>query len=112
MKEKLIVILTTTETKKEAENIAAYMIEKRLCACAQVSGPIKSWYWWENKVESSEEWQVKLKTLHKNYQKVEEALKSIHPYDLPQIIGLPVIEAYNQYAKWVIDNLDTDAGDK
>jgi len=112
MKHELIVIVTTTEKKEDAEKIAEQLVKKRMCACAQVSGPINSWYWWEGKVESSEEWQVKLKTVAEKYGEVEEAIKAIHPYDLPQIVALPVANALKAYTDWVVDNLDTNAGDK
>ncbi len=112
MNHELVVVLTTTEKRDDAERIAQALVQGRLCACAQVSGPIRSWYWWEGKLENAEEWLVRLKTTLAKYEKAEEAIRAVHPYDLPQIIALPVTKAYDPYIDWVVDNLDTKAADK
>ncbi len=101
----IIQVVTTTETREDAERIARTLVEKRLAACAQVSGPIKSYYWWKEEVEAAEEWQCKLKTSLDKYKEVEKALCEIHPYDVPQILALPVVEALEDYAKWLRENL-------
>ncbi len=112
MTHELIVVITTTEKQEDAEKIAKDLVKERVCACAQVFGPIKSWYWWKGKVESSIEWQIKLKTTSEKYEEVEKALKAIHPYDIPQIVALPVVDAFKAYSDWIVDNLDTNAGEK
>ncbi len=101
MKSKLLVIFTTCGSKEDADKLARLLVEKRLAACAQVSGPITSFYWWEDKLQEDTEWQVKFKVLASNFEKAECLIKANHPYDLPQIIALPVERALSEFINWV-----------
>jgi len=98
---RLIRIITTTSTKEEAERIASILVEERLAACCQVSGPILSVYPWKGKVERDEEWVLSIKTLEGKYRECEEAIKRVHSYELPQIIAFPVEMALEPYGEWV-----------
>ncbi len=60
--EVFIQVITTVETREDAERIAKAMVESRLAACAQVAGPITSTYWWKGRIEDATEWQCLLKT--------------------------------------------------
>ncbi|MGB9711615.1 MAG: divalent-cation tolerance protein CutA [Dissulfurimicrobium sp.] len=102
-KEGLIKIITTTESKDDARCIAEHLVERRLCACAQISGPISSFYWWKGAIQSSEEWQCAIKAPARNYKEIERAILNLHPYEVPQIIAIPVIEALAAYKDWVIE---------
>ncbi len=97
----IAVVLTTTETREDAEKIAASAVERRLAACAQVEGPITSFYWWEGKMERSEEWLVRLKTTWERYTDLEQAIVEVHPYSVPQIVALPAERVLEEYKKWL-----------
>ncbi len=99
--EGLIILVTTCGQREDAQKLARLLVESKLAACSQVSGPITSFYWWQGKLEQDEEWQVKSKMPSENFEKALAVLKEKHPYDLPQIIAVPVTKALPQYSEWV-----------
>lgn len=99
--EEYIQVITTLEKKEDAEMIAREMVEKRWAACAQVVGPITSTYRWEGKVEVSVEWLCQMKTRRDLYAGLEETVKGIHPYEVPEIIATPIVDGNAEYLSWV-----------
>jgi periplasmic divalent cation tolerance protein len=99
----LIQVTTTMETKEDAERMADHLVRERLVACAQVGGPITSYYWWKDRLETAVEWECRAKTPAENYPAVEEAIRSRHTYEVPQIVALPVVAALPAYQKWIRD---------
>jgi len=96
-----IQIFTTTEKKEDAEKIAKEVVAKRLAACAQILGPIESTYWWEGELEGAKEWLCIIKSRNDLYNDLEKAIKEIHPYDVPEILAIPVISGNPSYLQWV-----------
>ncbi len=100
-----IQIFTTVEKKEDAEKIAKIVVEKRLAGCVQVLGPIKSTYWWKGNIESAEEYLCIMKSKKNFYAELEKTIKEIHPYEIPEIIALPIIAGYENYLKWLTAEL-------
>lgn len=98
-----IQISTTTETKKDAQKIAQYLVEQKLAACVQITGPIKSIYRWKGKVETASEWLCLIKTRESFFNKIEAAIKKLHPYETPEIIAVPIVKGSREYLNW-LDN--------
>ena len=98
-----IQISTTTETKEQAEKIAQYLVEAKLAACVQITGPITSIYRWKGKVENAEEWLCLIKTQDDLYDKVEATIKILHPYETPEIIAIPIVKGNKKYLNWIDD---------
>ncbi len=96
-----IQISTTTETKEQAESIAQYLVEQNLAACVQITGPITSIYRWKGKVENAQEWLCLIKTRDELFEKVEAAIKKLHPYETPEIIAVPVVKGSKEYLNWL-----------
>ena len=94
-------VITTVDDRESAHKIAKVMVEKRLAACAQVLGPIRSTYWWQGKVEEAEEWLVQLKTRAELYDELERAIRGMHPYTVPEILAFPVVQGYQGYLDWL-----------
>ncbi len=94
-------VLTTTDKKEEAERIAASLVEKRLAACVQISGPIASIYRWKGTVERANEWQCWIKSKAILYKEIEETIKSVHPYEVPEIIAMPICAGSRDYLEWL-----------
>jgi periplasmic divalent cation tolerance protein len=92
--------------------VARDLVEKRLVACAQVFGPIMSTYRWKGKIEEEEEWLCILKSRSEIYEKLEERIKSIHPYEEPEILALPVAMGSRGYLEWMNRQLKTDQENK
>ena len=98
-------VITTVEKKEDAENIARLLVEKRLAGCVQIAGPIVSVYRWKGRVERTEEWQCVIKSRQDLFGKVEEAIKSVHPYETPEIIATTISAGSDDYLKWLHDEL-------
>jgi len=96
-----IQVVTTTALREEAERIARELVETRLAACVQIVGPILSTYRWQGKIETSEEWQCWAKTRGELFSRVEEAIRHIHPYEVPEILAVPVIAGSANYLAWL-----------
>lgn len=105
MKVDAIQVVTTTAEKQDAEKIAAAVLEKRLAACVQVSGPIDSSYWWNQRIETAREWTCTIKTRRDLYPRLEKLLLELHPYDQPEIIALALVEISAGYAKWLSEQV-------
>jgi periplasmic divalent cation tolerance protein len=103
-----IQILTTTPDKDLAQRIAHALVEARLAACVQISGPVESIYRWEDRVESAAEWQCWIKTTRDRYAEVEQAIRGLHPYEVPEILALPVVEGQVDYLQWLTQSLVRD----
>jgi periplasmic divalent cation tolerance protein len=100
-----IQIITTTETREDAERIAGFLVGERLAGCVQIVGPIASTYRWKGCIEKAEEWQCIIKSRQDLYQDIEKSIRSIHPYEVPEIMALPVIEGSRDYLEWLESSL-------
>ena len=98
-----IQISTTTATKEEAQKIARHLVEQKLAACAQITGPIESTYRWKGKVETAEEWLCLIKTKENLFDQIEAAIKKLHSYETPEIIAVPIVKGSREYLKWLDD---------
>jgi periplasmic divalent cation tolerance protein len=98
-----IQVFTTVEKREDADRIASSVVNKRVAACAQALGPIRSTYWWKGKVEQAEEWLLVMKTREALFSLLEKEIKAIHPYEVPEIIALPIVAGSASYLEW-IDN--------
>ncbi|OHB80266.1 MAG: hypothetical protein A2W31_16005 [Planctomycetes bacterium RBG_16_64_10] len=94
-------IVTTTEHRSDAERIARVLIQRRLAACVQISGPITSIYRWQGAVETNQEWRCVAKTDRSKYQQSEQAIRELHPYEVPEIVALPIVAGSQAYLDWL-----------
>ena len=101
MESEFIQVLTTTENEQDAEKIARALVEKRLAGCVQIIGPIKSIYWWKEKVETAKEWLCIVKTKERLFEEVEKSIREIHPYETPEILAIPIIKGSEDYLNWL-----------
>ena len=96
-----IQVVTTTARRDEADRIARELVEKRLAACVQIVGPITSTYRWQGKIETDKEWQICCKTRGELFAQVEAAIRSLHPYDVPEILAVPIAAGSERYLAWL-----------
>jgi periplasmic divalent cation tolerance protein len=96
-----IQVVTTTATSEDAQRIAAALVQERLAACVQVVGPITSIYRWKGKLQSSEEWQCLAKSRRELYDRIEQAIRRLHPYEVPEIMALAVVAGSPSYLAWL-----------
>ncbi len=102
MSDEVILVLTTTAEKTDAQRLAQILIEGRLAACTQISGPIESSYRWNSRIETAREWQLSIKTIRSKYEDVERAILESHPYDQPEVIVVPVSIVSPGYHQWLV----------
>lgn len=97
------VILVTVDTQEAAQEIAGALVSDRLAACVNLY-PIHSVYTWEGKVEQAAEWQLVLKTDLALFSQIEDTLAMLHPYDLPEILALPIQQGSAPYMAWMAES--------
>ena len=96
-----IQVVTTVEHRADAERIARTLVEQRLAACVQVVGPVSSTYRWQGNIETAQEWQCWAKTRRDRYDEIERAIRKLHPYQVPEILALPVLAGGADYLAWL-----------
>jgi periplasmic divalent cation tolerance protein len=92
---------TTTGSRKDAETLAAEMVRRRLAACAQILGPIRSVYWWNGAVESEEEYLVLFKTRETLAERFKHELAELHTYEVPEILLFEIRDGGSSYLDWL-----------
>jgi periplasmic divalent cation tolerance protein len=97
----IILVSTTLENKADAERIAALLLDRKLIACAQISGPITSIYRWQEVVTNATEFALSLKTTRECTETVQALLIREHPYDIPEIMVQEIDNSSPEYAEWV-----------
>jgi periplasmic divalent cation tolerance protein len=101
-----IVVISTCGSSEEAQKIARHLVEKRLAACATIIPGAKSIYHWEGKTEESEEWLVMIKTSQDLFESLKAELQSIHSYQTPEIIAVPILAGLESYLAWMDRELE------
>ena len=99
--EDFILILVTASSEEEAKKIAFSLMEKRFAACINLVKDIESIYRWKGKISDEKEVLMLIKTRKKLYKSVEEEVKKIHSYEVPEIIALPIISGSKDYLYWM-----------
>lgn len=94
-------IFVTCPHRKSANKIADALLKKKLIACANIVSNLKSKYWWKGKIESSDETLLIMKTKRKLFNTAKKEIKSLHPYDVPEIICVRIAEGSKDYLNWV-----------
>ncbi len=99
---RFILVQTSIDSKDEAQKIADTIVGKHLAACCWVSGPINSTYWWKGKIEQAQEWVCSFKTRHDLYNDLEQAIKEIHSYEVPEIVATAIISGSQSFLDWIV----------
>lgn len=96
-----LLVLTTLPDRDSAEALAAHLVEARLAACVSIQGPCRSLYRWQGAVEAAEEVPLLIKTAADRYDALAAAIGERHPYDLPELIALPITTGSAAYLAWI-----------
>lgn len=94
-------VLTTTGSREEAQRIARALIERRLAACVNIVHGVESIYRWKEKIEQANEWLMLIKTTNSAYERVRDAIKDLHSYELPECICIEINDGGAEYLKWI-----------
>jgi periplasmic divalent cation tolerance protein len=96
-----IIVLVTAKDKKEAEKISRGLLEAKLIACANIIAGVQSLFWWQGKIDTSKEVLLILKTKKNLFKKIIARVKSLHSYQTPEIIALPLVAGSKDYLDWI-----------
>ena len=94
-------VLTTVGLKEVAEKLAHELVERRLAACVNIVGPIRSVYRWKDKIENEQEYLLLIKTTAERAAQLQAAFKELHPYELPECAELAIDGGSAAYLAWL-----------
>ena len=100
-----ILVLTTTGSKDEARRLADALVERRQAACVNIVKGIESIYRWKGRTEEAEEWMLLIKTTAAAFVRVQETIRELSSYELPECISISVEEGNAAYLKWIADSV-------
>ena len=96
-----VVVFITALNKKQADSIAKNLLKERLCACVNIVEKVDSLFWWRDSIDKAKESLLIVKTKRALISKLIKRVKSLHSYEVPEIICLPIIEADKEYLDWL-----------
>ena len=96
-----LLVLTNLPDRAAAEKLAEALIQKRVAACVNIMTPCRSVYRWKGAVQHDEEYPVLIKTTRESYAALEAAIREAHPYELPEIVAVPIERGLPAYLDWV-----------
>lgn len=105
-----IVVLTNMPDRGAAERLAQELVERRLAACVNVLAECTSVYRWKGAVENAKEVPVLIKTRAALYAELEAAISELHPYELPEIVALPIVRGLPEFLEWVNEGTSISIG--
>jgi periplasmic divalent cation tolerance protein len=97
-----ILILTQMPDRASAQSLARSLVESRLAACVSIGMPVESLYHWRGEIETAQEIPVTVKTQADRYADVEALIRERHPYELPEILAVPVNHGLAPYLNWIV----------
>lgn len=100
-----ILVYTSCDDRLICRDIAGLVLEKRLAACVQVMAPMTSFYWWEDRIASDNEYLVTMKSDGRLFDELVKAIRSIHPYEVPEIIAAEIVAVDADYCRWMKESL-------
>jgi periplasmic divalent cation tolerance protein len=97
------IVLSTAGSQEEARRIAHHLVEQKLAACINIVPQVESIYRWQGKIESASEWLLLIKTTAEQFEKVRDAIRELHSYDLPECIAVAIEDGSPEYLRWLAD---------
>jgi len=96
-----LLVVSNLPDRASADRLARVLVDEHLAACVNIQSPCRSVYRWKGKVEEAEEFTVLIKTTRERYPQLEAAIRKNHPYELPEIIAVPLAAGLPAYLEWV-----------
>jgi periplasmic divalent cation tolerance protein len=106
--EQALLVLTSLPDAALAASLARRLVEQRLAACVNTLPGVKSVYRWQGTIEEASETCLLIKSTQAAYPQLEAAIKAAHPYDLPEIIALPIVAGWPAYLDWITQETKKD----
>jgi periplasmic divalent cation tolerance protein len=106
--EQALLVLTNVPDATIATTIARRLVELRVAACVNILPQVQSIYRWQGMIEEAGELSLLIKTTQARYAELEAAIKALHPYDVPEIIAMPIVQGMPTYLNWIIAETKKD----
>ena len=103
----IIVIYCTVPNKKIAKDITKIIMKHKLAACVSMIENVKSVFSWDGEICEEKEILLIIKTRRTNYGKVKLVIEDVHPYSVPEIIALPIVDCSEDYLKWLVKETES-----
>lgn len=97
-----LLVITSLPDEASAQALATTLVAERLAACVNVLAPCRSTYHWQGGIESAAEVPLLIKTTAERYKALEAAIRARHPYELPEIIAVPIAHGLPEYLAWLV----------
>jgi periplasmic divalent cation tolerance protein len=102
--QKFVIVLTTLPADGDAEQFASRLVEEKLAACVNVLPPMRSIYRWKGAVERADERQCVIKTTAQCLAPLEALIRTLHPYDVPEFVVIPITQGNAAYLSWLTES--------
>ena len=102
---RVYLVLVTCPTVRTARTLAHAAVKSRLAACVNLVPKVESVFWWQGKVNQARETLLLLKTTGARFESLRRWLCRRHPYDIPEILALPIERAHQPYLRWVLESV-------
>ena len=99
------IVFVTCESKQQAETIAQTVVTEKLAACVNVLPGVRSCYVWEGKLTWSDEVLLLIKTTRGRFDQLEDRIRAMHSYSVPEIVGVTIDDAFEKYAAWIDESV-------
>ncbi|HMA90230.1 MAG TPA: divalent-cation tolerance protein CutA [Burkholderiales bacterium] len=96
-----LLVLTNLPDRAAAERLAEHLVAERVAACVNILAPCRSVYRWQGALERAEEHPLLIKTTAERYGALEQAIRAAHPYELPEVVAVPIERGLASYLDWV-----------
>jgi periplasmic divalent cation tolerance protein len=106
--EQALLVLTNMPDVPSAHALARKLVELKLAACVNILPAVQSVYRWQGEIEEANEITMMIKTTHLRYAEIESTIKENHPYQVPEIIALPIVEGLPDYLGWIAQETKKD----
>ena len=108
MAEEVLLAISTFPDAELARAVSRQLVEQKLAACANIGGSVQSIYHWQGRIEEGQETLVFFKTTRARFEEFQRVLRSLHPYEVPEIVGLRIGEGLPAYLQWVANSCAVD----
>ena len=107
--EEILLAISTFPDVELARRVSRQLVEQKLAACANIAGTVQSIYRWQGKIEDAAETMVFFKTTRGRFDEFQQTLRSLHPYEVPEVVAIAVNDGLPAYLEWVAASCDAAA---
>ena len=100
-----ILVFMTASNEAKAAGIIHHLLERRLIACGNIISNVQSQYWWKGRIEEAKECLALMKTSKEKFKEIKDAVKTLHSYETPELIALPIKDGLQPYLDWIETSL-------